>query len=416
MAGPGYSFLGEEEAALVQRVLAGWQLSRYRFDEPDSAEQSMVFSLEREFEQRMGARHCIAVNSGTSALLASLAALGVGPGDEVIVPGYTFIATIAAVVHRGAIPVLAEIDDSLTLDPEDVLRRITPSTKAIIAVHMLGVPCAMDELRTIADDHGLVLVEDVAQACGARYRNRSLGTIGDAGAFSLNPFKIITAGDGGLITCNDDQVYERAFAFHDHGFKPFRQGVVDADSLFGMNLRMHELSGAVALGQLRKIDDILATLRRQKTMFSDAIGDLPGVARRRLNDADGECCSLLVLRFASVEASAAVAARLGTSTLIDSGRHYYGNMPQLLGRRMPTTSECPFSCAAHPTAYRYEPHMLPRTDDLLARSIALSVGVVDGYLGSGFGIGPSSSPDDIAAAAGALHSAVEEVVATAGRG
>lgn len=413
MAGPGYFFLGAEEAELVQRVLAGWKLSRYRFDEPDPAEPPMVFSLEREIEQRMGARHCLAVNSGTSALLTAFAALGVGPGDEVIVPGYTFIATIAAIVHRGAIPVLAEIDDSLTLDPEDVVRRITPSTKAIVAVHMLGAPCAMDELRAIADDHGLVLVEDVAQACGGRYRNRSLGTIGDAGAFSLNPFKVITAGDGGLLTCNDDQVYERAFAFHDHGFKPLRHGVADADSLFGMNLRMHELSGAVALGQLRKIDDILATLRRQKTMLSDAIGDLPGVTRRRLNDAEGECCSLLVLMFGSAQAAAGVAARLGTSPLIDSGRHYYGNMPQLFGRRMPTASECPFACAAHPTARRYEPHMLPRTDDLLARSIALSVGVVDAYLGSGFGIDPHSSPDDIAAAADALRKAVDEVVTTA---
>ncbi|WP_255948097.1 DegT/DnrJ/EryC1/StrS family aminotransferase [Streptomyces odontomachi] len=409
MTGPGYLFLGDEETALVQHALAGRQLNRYRFD--DSAEQSMVFMLEREFEQRTGAPHCLAVNSGTSAILTSLAALGVGPGDEVIVPGYTFIATIAAVVHRGAIPVLAEIDESLTLDPADVVRRITPATKAIIAVHMLGAPCAMDELRTIADEHGLVLIEDVAQACGGRYRGRALGTIGDAGAFSLNMFKIITSGDGGLVTCADDAVHERAFAFHDHGFKPFRQGVVDADSLFGMNLRMHELSGAVALGQLRKIDDILGTLRRQKTALSDAVGELPGVARRRLNDADGECCSLLVLRFESVEAARAVATRLDTVTLIDSGRHYYGNMPQLLGRRMPTTTECPFACAAHPTSYRYEPHMLPRTDDILGRSVALSVGVVDSYIGAGFGIDPLSSPDEIAAVAGALHSAVDEVVA-----
>lgn len=415
MAGPGHSFLGAEEAALVQRVLASWQLSRYRFGEPDSTEPSMVFSLEREVEKRMETRHCLAVNSGTSALLTAFAALGLGPGDEVLVPGYTFIATIAAVVHRGAIPVLVEIDDSLTLDPEDVVRQITRSTKVIVAVHMLGAPCAMDELRAIADDHGLVLVEDVAQACGGRYHTRSLGTIGDAGAFSLNLFKIITAGDGGWVTCNDDKVYERAFAFHDHGFKPFRQGVVDAESLFGLNLRMHELTGAVALGQLRKLDDILTTLRCQKAAFADAIGDLPCVARRRLNDAEGECCSLLVLTFKSAEVAAAVAARLRTPTLVDSGRHYYGNMSQLFGHRRPTGTECPFACAAHPTTRRYEPRMLPRTDDLLARSIALSVGVVDTYLGSSFGIGPHSSPDDITAAAEALHLAVGEAVAEAGR-
>ncbi|WP_199440243.1 DegT/DnrJ/EryC1/StrS family aminotransferase [Umezawaea beigongshangensis] len=409
MSGPGYSFLGDEEKALVNQALDGWQLNRYRFDE--SAGPSMVHTLEREFEQRTGARHCLAVNSCTSALVTALAALGVGPGDEVIVPGYTFIASIAAIVHRGAVPVLAEIDESLTLDPLDVARQITPATKAVLAVHMLGAPAAMDELRRITDEHGLLLIEDAAQACGGRYRGRALGTIGDAGAFSLNLFKIITSGDGGLLTLADDEVYERAFAFHDHGFKPLRHGAADADSLFGMNLRMHELSGAVALGQLRKIDDILGTLRKQKTAFADAIGDLPGVTRRPVTDPDGECSSFLVLQFESTDAARAVAGLLGTSTLIDSGRHYYGNMPQLLGLRTPTAGEHPFGCPAHPTDRRYTPNMLPRTDDVLGRSIALSVGVVDSYLGSGVGITPFSSPDEITTVAGAVRSAVNEVVA-----
>ncbi|RKT87254.1 dTDP-4-amino-4,6-dideoxygalactose transaminase [Saccharopolyspora antimicrobica] len=405
MSGPGYLFLGDEEKALVHQALDEWHLNRYRFDE--AAGPSMVYALEREFEQRTGARHCLAVNSCTSALLTALVALGVGPGDEVIVPGYTFIASIAAIVHRGAVPVLAEIDESLTLDPADVARRITPATKAIVAVHMLGAPADMGELRRIADEHGLLLIEDAAQACGGRHQGRALGTIGDAGAFSLNLFKIITSGDGGLLTLADDTAYERAFAFHDHGFKPLRQGIADADSLFGMNLRMHELSGAVALGQLRKIDDILGVLRKQKTAFLEAIGELPGVTRRRINDPDGECFSFLVLQFETVEAARAVAERLGTSTLIDSGRHYYGNMPQLLARRTPTPSEHPFASSDR----RYEANMLPRTDEILGRSIALSVGVVDAYLGSGVGINPLSSPDEIAAAARAVQSAVDEVVA-----
>ncbi|TDV56038.1 DegT/DnrJ/EryC1/StrS family aminotransferase [Actinophytocola oryzae] len=409
MSGPGYLFLGDEEKALVNSALDTWQLNRYRFDE--TAEPSMVFTLEREFEQHTGASHCLAVNSCTSALLTALAALGVGAGDEVIVPGYTFIASIAAIVHRGAVPVLAEIDESLTLDPEDVLRRIGPATKAILAVHMLGAPAALDELRRIADDHGLFLIEDAAQAAGGRYRGRGLGTVGDAGAFSLNLFKIITSGDGGLLTIADDAVYERAFAFHDHGFKPMRHGIADADSLFGMNLRMHELSGAVALGQLRKIDDILGTLRKQKAALSDAIGELPGVERRKINDPDGECHSFLVLRFDTVDTARAVAAKLGTATLIDSGRHYYGNMPQLISRRMPTASEHPFGCPAHPTEQRYTPHMLARTDEILGRSVALSVGVVDAYLGAGFGITPLSPADEIAAVAAAVKSAVNDVVA-----
>ncbi|MCG8915762.1 DegT/DnrJ/EryC1/StrS family aminotransferase [Actinokineospora sp. PR83] len=409
MSGPGYLFLGDEERALVQRALDEWQINRYRSD--DSPEPSMVRALELEFAARTGSPHVLAVNSCTSALLTALAALGVGPGDEVIVPGYTFIATIAAVVHRGAVPVLAEVDDTLTLDPVDVRARITPATRAVIAVHMLGAPAALDELRAVADEYGLLLIEDVAQAAGGTHRGRALGTVGDAGAFSLNLFKVITSGDGGLLTLADDTAYERAFAFHDHGMRPLRQGIAEADSLFGLNLRMHELSAAVALGQLRKIDHILGALRAQKTALSEAIGELPGVAPARVTDPDGDCATFLVLRFDSAVAARDVAVRLGTSTLIDSGRHYYGNMPQLTGRRTPAPSDHPFGCPAHPTEHSYAPRSLPRTDDLLARSVGLSVGVSDAYIGGGFGITPFSPRTEIEAVAGAVRSAVEEVVA-----
>jgi dTDP-4-amino-4,6-dideoxygalactose transaminase len=414
MAGPGHAFLGREEAALVAEVLQSWDLNRYRFDDPSSGSASKVFTLEREVEQRFQVRHCLAVNSGTSALVTALVALGIGPGDEVIVPGYTFIASIAAVVHRGAIPVLAEIDDSLTLDPEDVERLVTPATRAILAVHMLGAPCDMTALRSIADDHGLALIEDVAQACGGRYGQRPLGTIGDAGAFSLNTFKVITAGEGGWLILDDDKAYERAFAYHDHGFKPFRQGVAEADSLFGMNLRMNELTGAVALGQLRKLDTILSCLRRQKTALSEALGDVAGATRRRLTDGNGECCTLLVLTFDRARAAATVAAALGTCTLVASGRHHYARMQPLLARRVPSPAECPFSCPSHPTQRRYEPGMLPRTDDVLARSVAVSVGVVDSYLGSGFGIDVRSTEAEIRDAARRVRAAADAAASAVG--
>lgn len=394
MAGPGHAFLGEEEASLVREVLNSWQLSRYRFDD-SSGEASKVYTLEREVERRFDSPHCLAVNSGTSALLTALTALGVGPGDEVIVPGYTFIASIAAVVHCGAVPVLAEIDESLTLDPADVEQKITPATKAILAVHMLGAPCDMGALVRIARTNNLRLVEDVAQACGGSYRGRRLGTIGNAGAFSLNTFKVITAGDGGLLTIADKDIYERAFAYHDHGFKPFRRRVVEADSLFGNNLRMNELTGAVALGQLRKLDQILEVLRHQKAALSDAVGIIPGLRRRRLNDADGECATLLVVTFDDASTAARVAGALGTTTLLDSGRHHYAKMSPLLARRTPSATACPFSCAAHPSTQQYEPGMLPRTDDILGRSIALSVGVADSYLGSSFGIHVRSTREEI---------------------
>lgn len=406
MAGPGFHFLGEEEFELVREVLRSRELCRYRFDD-DAGGTSKVYTLEREVEQRFAARHCIAVNSGTSALLAALVALGVGPGDEVIVPGYTFIASIAAIAHRGAIPVLAEIDDSLTIDPADVEDKITPATRAILAVHMLGASCDLAALQRLADEHGLLLIEDVAQACGGRYRGRALGTVGAAGAFSLNLFKVITSGDGGWLTVSDTDVYERAFAFHDHGFKPFGQRLMEADSVFGLNLRMTELTGAVALGQFRKLDRILDHLRHQRARLVDALGTRPGIALRRSNDPDGDCATSLALTLSTSGRARAVAEQLGTSTLLASGRHYYGNMSPLLARRGITDVACPFACAAHPTTRRYEPGMLPRTDELLSRTIALSVGVTDSYLGTGFGITVHSGEAEIGRTADLVAAALE---------
>jgi dTDP-4-amino-4,6-dideoxygalactose transaminase len=409
MPGPGHLFLGDEERKLLGIALAEWQLSRYRYDAREGEEPTFVWTFEREVERLFNIPHCIAVNSGTSALLCALAGLGVGPGDEVIVPGYTFIATIAAVVHRGAVPVLAEIDASLTLDPDDVAAKITSRTKAILPVHMLGAPSDMGALRTLAETHGLLLIEDVAQACGGAYQGGRLGTWGDAGAFSLNTFKIITAGEGGFMTCASDAVHERAYAFHDHGFRPFRLGVVDSDAMFGLNLRMSELTGAIALAQLRKLDDVLAILRAKKAALTEAIGEQAGVQRRPLHDDRGECASLLVVQFRDAAFAAAVADELGTVPLSKSGRHVYSNMPQLLSRRMVTPTSCPFNCEAHPTTRMYQPGMLPRTDDVLSRSVALSVGVVDTYLGSGFGVNPRSTADEIESVGERFRSVVEDV-------
>ncbi|HET7232362.1 MAG TPA: DegT/DnrJ/EryC1/StrS family aminotransferase [Longimicrobium sp.] len=402
MPGPGWYFFGDEERRQVDDVLRSRELSRYRFDQTDDDEPSKVFQFERTMEAYLGAPHCLATNSCTSALLAALTALGVGPGDEVIVPGYTFIASIAAIVYARAVPVLAEVDDSLTLDPDDVRRKITPRTRAILCVHMLGAPCDMDALEAIAREHGLFLVEDVAQACGGEYRGRRLGSIGDAGAFSLNVFKTITAGDGGCLAVRDDAVFERAFAFHDHGFKPFRLGVADAQGLMGLNLRMAELVGAVALAQARKLPAVVEAVRAQKRRLLDALGPL-GVPRRRLNDPDGECGTLLVLLLDSAEQARRVAAALGVCTLVESGRHYYGAMPQLLNRRIPSQAGCPFFCEAHPTDREYTRGMLPRTDDLLSRSVALSVGVVDSYLGAGFGVNVLSPPEEVDEVARIFH-------------
>lgn len=180
MPGPGMELIGEEEKREVLEVMESGHLYRYgREDDPRF--QRKVWKLEHEVSELAGVPYAVAVNSGTSALLTALAAVGVGPGDEVIVPGYTFVASLSAVVYSRAVPVLAEIDQTLNLDPADVERRITPRTKAILAVHMLGNPARLDELRAVADRHGVILVEDAAQAFGASYHGRMVGSVGKAG-------------------------------------------------------------------------------------------------------------------------------------------------------------------------------------------------------------------------------------------
>ncbi len=409
MAGPGLSMLGPEEIAEVVSVLESRELSRYRFDDGGTAAPSKVFLFERALEKMTGARHCLGMNSCTSALLSGMWAAGIGPGAEVIVPGYTFIASIAAIAYAGATPILAEIDDSLNIDPADVRRKISPRTRAIMAVHMMGAPCDMHELTAIAEEHNLLLLEDCAQAGGGSYRGRFLGTFGAFGAFSLNVFKTFTAGDGGVLVTNDTQLYERAFAIHDHGARPNRVGVADANSVLGLNFRMHELTGAVAGAQLQKLPAILARLRENKAKLRAAIGAVARARERRVNDHEGDCATVLAFTFETAELARAVGDNLGTITLASSGKHNYANMPQLVRHALPVGA-CPFDCDVHPFKGTYEPGSLPQTDDLLARTVALSVGVVDSYLGTAFGINIHSGEQEIARVAETFKQQVDEAL------
>lgn len=381
MSGPGLHFFGEEELREVIEVIKSRQISRYRQSGPGHDERSKTALFEEEFKTTIGTSYSIAMNSCTSALLAALVALDLRAGDEVLVPGYTFIATIAAIVHAGARPILVEIDDTLTMDPQDLANKITPQTRAIIPVHMLGAPCAMDEILCFAGSRGLLVIEDVAQACGGSYRGARLGSLGDAAAFSLNIFKTITSGDGGVLTTNNEKVYRAAFSFHDHGYLPLRNIVEDVDTTFGLNLRMNELVAAVALAQVRKLDAIVTTLRRQKKRLSEELLKRTPLNFRRCNDDSGDCATTISCIFRSSNLAEAVAASFGTKTAINSGKHYYGNMRQLalLGGG----------------ALCYGRGALPRTDDILSRTVNLCVGVRDSYLGTAYGIDPFSPDEEI---------------------
>jgi dTDP-4-amino-4,6-dideoxygalactose transaminase len=384
MPGPGFYFSGDEEYQEVIEVLKTGHLSRYGSDD-DPKFLHKVYTLEQEFMKKMDSSHCVAVASGTTALMACLVAIGLKQGDEVLVPGYTFVATFSAVIAVGGKPVMVEVDDSLTMDVEDARQKITPRTRAILPVHMLGNPCDMESLTALAEEHHLFLIEDCCQALGGSYRGKRLGTFGQLGAFSLNNYKIINSGDGGLLITDSDDYYERAFAFHDQGHKPFRKGTeIGHRSLIGINLRMNELTGAYALAQLRKLDFILDTLRQKKSRLKNAIesAHLEGLAFRKIND-PGECATLLTIQLEDQKTAEVAARALGSKTVIQSGWHVYDNMEQIL------------ACCDENGKLLYQKHMLPKTDDILARSINLSIGVVDSGLGADFGINALSTPDEI---------------------
>ncbi|MCB2226731.1 MAG: aminotransferase class I/II-fold pyridoxal phosphate-dependent enzyme [Desulfarculaceae bacterium] len=387
----------EEEEAVLD-VLRSRNMSRYRFDDQPS-NSSYVYRFERNLESSFGVKHALGMNSCTSALWSALMHLKLQPGDEVIIPGYLFVATAAAVIFAGGTPVLCEIDESLTLDPCGVESCVNRNTVGIIAVHMLGAPARMDRLCAIADRHGLWLLEDTAQAFGGSFQGRKLGTWGLAGVTSLNVFKILTAGDGGVLITDDSDLYATTFALHDHGSKPLRRGVADAKNALGLNFRMHELTGAVAWVQLRKLPVILSALHHQKALFLEALDGLPGAVRRQINDPRGECATVAAWIFDQEELAIKVANELGIRTIIHSGKHYYGNIAALS-----QVSSIPGGESL------YKKGMLPQTDGILSRSLILSVGVSDSYLGSGFGINPHSSREEIIKVAFTFRLAVERAL------
>jgi 8-amino-3,8-dideoxy-alpha-D-manno-octulosonate transaminase len=340
---------------------------------------SQVRALEERFAALMGAPHALAVSSGTAALHCGLIGLGVGPGDEVILPGYTYISSAAAIIAARAVPAIAEVDASLTLDPADVERKITPRTKAIMPVHMRGIPSRMEELLAIAKRHGLTVIEDVAQACGGAYRGRRLGTLGEVGCFSLQHYKIITTGEGGMVITADPAVIGRATMFHDAG-RPFWEGY-EGEPIPGVNYRMSELAGAIGRAQIGKLDAILERQRRAKYRIVEQIRDVPGARLQEVPDEAGECGIALIMFLPDAEQAKRFAAALraegaGGGTMYDQtipDRHIYAYWDHFLEKKGVTPQGCPFNCPAFPCHQEYSRDMCPQTLDLLGRAVVLSI-------------------------------------------
>ena len=375
---PGGMRIGREEEEAVLEVLRSKRLFRYYGPTPGP---SKVAELEDAFAAVIGTKNSAAVSSGSAALMCALAGLGVGPGDEVIVPAYTWIASASAVVAMGAVPILAEVDESLTLDPADVRRKISPSTKAIIPVHMRGAPSQMDELMAIAREHNLTVLEDVAQADGGSYHGQRLGSVGDVGAFSLQFNKILTCGEGGMVTTNDDGILRRVLMYNDV-VGGQRNNVPDDEILPGINFRMSELQGAVALVQLGRLDELLGDMRQRNAEIKDGIAGVAqqkGVAFRRSNDPDGDTGIALIF-FAptperatfiteALEAEGVDAFVLYRPEAVDY--HIYAHWSPILGQRTWSANGGPWRW--HEGKVDYSPDMCPQTLDLLGRAVHLDV-------------------------------------------
>lgn len=375
---PGGMRIGREEEEAVLSVLRSKRL--FRFYGPTDG-PSRVAELEEAFAATIGPQFCTAVTSGWGALTCGLVGLGVGPGDEVLVPAYTWISTASAVVAAGAVPILVEVDESLTIDPADVERKISPYTKALIVVHMRGGPCQMDELTAIARRHNLTILEDVAQADGGSFHGQRLGSIGDAGAFSLQFNKIITAGEGGLVTTNDADIHQRVLMYSDVD-GGLRNGI-PADELFiGFNFRMSELQGAVALVQLSRLEEMLAAMRRHKAVLKERIADVAqqrGIEFRRLNDPAGEAGICIIFYLPTAERADFVtralrAEGMRVSLLYEPERtdyHVYRHWTPILAKRMASPTAGPWQ--GHPRDIEYDPDACPRSLDLLGRAVQIDV-------------------------------------------
>ncbi len=321
---PGFEMFGEAERQSVSEVLDTGVLMRYGFDHM-RAGQWKARELETALARRMQVRHAHVVSSGTAALAVALANAGVGADHEVILPTFTFVASFEAVLALGAVPVLCDIDDTLTLDPAAVEAAITPATRVIMPVHMCGSMADLRALRDLADAHGLILLEDACQAIGGTYEGKPLGSYGHMGCFSFDYVKTITCGEGGALITDSDALYEKAQAYSDHGHDHIGSDRgAEGHPHLGFNYRISELNAAVGLAQLGRLDEFLKIQEAHYRTLRNAIEGIPGITFRRVPEGGVENYSFLNF-FLPDEASAREAQKALSAAGLDGVFYWYDN-------------------------------------------------------------------------------------------
>ena len=355
---PGAHWIGEEELELVSRVVRA--RSPFRFYGPDL--QHMVDTLEKEWCAAFGHKHALGVSSGTAALTIAMSALDIGPGDEVLVPGYLWVSCVAAVVRAGAIPKLVDVDDCFTLDPADVARKIGPNTRAALMVHMSGAPGRVADVARICRERGIALIEDCAQTAGSSQNGKAVGTFGDIGIFSFQLNKNMTSGDGGMVVTERDDLFRRIVALHDLGYPRNEKGRLDTSDescqLWGVGARMSELTGAMCLAQMRKLPQITGAMRASKWRIRNAISDIPGLGFRTVPDPSGDTGPFLLMtlkdeatarRFVDALRAEGIAGPAGSHACLamrEWGMHWYSNIPSLVHKRSDSRDGFPWT---HPS-------------------------------------------------------------------
>jgi len=383
---PGVHHMDREEVEAAVRVLESRSLFRYY----GVNLQKETESLEADLAAFTGATHVLAVSSGASALSVALAALGVGPGQEVIVPAYMWVAVAAAVVNQGAIPVVADIDETFCLDPADVVRRITPRTSGILLVHMSGAPADVNAIRAVARVRGLFLLEDCAQCAGGSVNGQKVGTFGDMGIHSFQMNKNMTSGEGGAILTSNDRLFARAFACHDLGYPRDESGRLRFDDpdkcLWGKGCRMDELRAAVLRVQLRKLPTITGSMRHSKYRIRQALEQFPEVKLRRIVDPAGDTGCFLITTCAEagmaqrvnrlLRADGIVTEPQGISNIVmtDWGLHLYYNIVAMVRKSSVDRGGFPWRLAENrESTPSYEKGTCPVADSLFERSILLPI-------------------------------------------
>jgi dTDP-4-amino-4,6-dideoxygalactose transaminase len=359
--------VGFREWLAAGQAIADGQLVRY------GGKGRFTLRFEEELGGLVGVKHVLTVNSGTSALVAALAAAGIGPGDEVLVPAYTWMATAAAPVQVGAVPIFVDINETLTIDPEDIRRKITPYTRAIMPVHMGNAPCDMDAIMAIAREHNLLVIEDAAQSGGVRYKGKFCGTIGDIGAYSFNKMKNINIGEGGAVLTNDDKYYVRARSYHDLGaMVRGHEERYNEPEFVGMNMKVTEIQGAMLRVQLKKVGPMLKKMQRRRAVMAEILSKSPHFKVTPHNDSENAVS--LTLLAPTRDAATELTQRRGVwNRLLDNSKHNYTNWEPILAKRSFHPKMNAWAWAKRPI--EYTPDMCARTLDILDRTVVVNLGL-----------------------------------------